>query len=156
MLAQAQVEASALIETVVEMKSSSAHEEFAALRQQLAELQRAHDEDLQAISAVRMSAAAEQQDAEPVKSQTWKSQQQQEAAHADHDEHSALAAAQMTADAITELRARLNKLADHVPAVQRLRTSRVPTASKVGRARADTSLLRSVLDAEQCLQTRAK
>ena len=128
MLTQAKVEAKALMETVAELRSVSTHEDFSALRQQLVELQRAHDEDLHGVGAVDTGTAAELPDDEVVASQPRRSQQQQDAAPADSDEHTALAASQATADAVLDLRAYLEKLADHVPAVQRLRTGRVATA----------------------------
>ncbi len=99
------------------------------MRQQLADLQRTHDEELHAVRALDTSAGAELQDDEPVTRPPPESQLQQDALHADHDKRSAHAATQETADAISDLRAHLDKLAEYVPAVQRLRTGRVPTTA---------------------------
>ena len=117
------------METVSEMRAMSSYEDFAALRQQLAELQRTHDKELRDVEALDTSAGAELQNDEPVTSLSRNSQQQQDDMQPDLDGSSAFAATQVTADAISDLRAHLDKLAEYVPAVQRLRTGRVPTAS---------------------------
>lgn len=111
------------------MRAMATREDFAALRQQLAELQRTHDAEVHGVRALDTSGGAEFEDDERITRPPPESPQQQDAIHSDHDERSALAASQATADAVSDLRAHLDKLADYVPAVQRLRTGRAPTAS---------------------------
>ena len=135
MLVQAQAGAGALMDTVREAKASSMQDDIVALRQQFAELQRAHYEDMRGGAergAECVSALAAQQSSEHEDESPWVSQLRQDAAAAaeNHDEgHPTVATSTATADAILDLRAHLDRLSSALPAVRRLQAGRTPAAS---------------------------
>ena len=121
MPAQAQAEAKALIDTVKEAAAvSSVHDVLAAMRQDVADLQRAHEEDALGLA----SGVAENGTLAPLRTDELRgSATLSIKAQLDDGMGQATVMSQRATEVgISELRTHLNRLSNTVPAVQRLQT----------------------------------
>ena len=133
---QAQAEARRLTDTVREAKSTSAQVNIPAMRQHLAQLQRAHEDEIRgAVEADREAgrgvadAFARRESGELRREMPLESQLQQEVVFTDDENHYALAESDATADAVSDVRAHLDRLAMSSPAVQRVQAGGLVFAS---------------------------
>ena len=122
MCAQAQTEVKALSDAVKEAMVSSVQDELSAMRQDVADLQRVHYEEVQAAAqgVAGFRTLAPVRTGERHGHAAWSSEPQQDALFPDGTKQAAVESKSSAEDGISELRAQLDRLSKTLPAVQRL------------------------------------